>query len=380
MQRRIVELRDAMVPPVPDEIRADFTLLAAWQLQKQLRLLFLSLTLIAPMASIAASPWATDWIRYYAPAIMGVVCLAGMIVLSRDLKIANNIERSEWLIRNVCWVAVLISAITAGWCVHSWYGAPETTRIYYPFMLSLGTFAAVYCLASVHQAAHAVLAVNLVPADLLLLTSGCRFDFAISVCLAIVVLLQLRMIAWHRRSVIELLLARQRSHEQALTDPLTGLMNRRALIDTALTLGQSGQLRLLCLDIDHFKHVNDTHGHAVGDAVLCEVAARLASRADLRASVARTGGEEFALIGLADDLPESVALGILIDIHAAPMPHGGRVTVSIGVAEGRVDNEPGWNALYNQADLALYRAKAAGRNRVEHAHRGDTDTADQAAA
>ncbi|MEJ5755970.1 GGDEF domain-containing protein, partial [Salmonella enterica] len=89
-------------------------------------------------------------------------------------------------------------------------------------------------------------------------------------------------------------------------------------------------LRLLIVDIDRFKAINDQHGHLVGDEVLRAVAELLALRADLNASVARLGGEEFALIGTANDLSEAVALGILADIRGETMPGGVRVTVSVG--------------------------------------------------
>lgn len=368
------------MPPVPDDIRTEFTLLTARQLQKQARLMFLALLLVTPMSWLVASDGATDWIKYDEPLVLGLICLAGVVALSRDLKIRNNFHRSAKLVRHTCWGGALISVMTSAWCVHSWYGAPEAVRIYYPFMIALGTLASVYCLASVRPAAIAVLAINLLPITALLITSNQRFDLVIAGCIAMAAMFQLQMIAWHRKGILRLLLARQHSHEQALTDPLTGLMNRRALLDTALTLGRTGPLRLLCVDIDYFKAINDEFGHAIGDEVLCEVAARLAARAELRASVARTGGEEFVLIGLADVLPEALALALLVDIAATPMPHGGQVTVSIGVAEGTVVDRAGWSALCHQADSALYQAKAAGRNSFASASSRPTGTTELAAA
>jgi diguanylate cyclase (GGDEF)-like protein len=94
------------------------------------------------------------------------------------------------------------------------------------------------------------------------------------------------------------------------------------------------------------------------------VAEILAIRADLRASVARLGGEEFALVGTAGELPESVALAILADIRSRPMVGKVRITVSIGMADGLVQSEDAWRDLYHRADAALYRAKAEGRNRA----------------
>lgn len=150
-------------------------------------------------------------------------------------------------------------------------------------------------------------------------------------------------------------------------DSLTGLLNRRALLEQLIEWSSPEPLRLLLVDIDRFKTINDAFGHLVGDEVLRSVAEVLAIRADLNASVARIGGEEFALVGAAEDLSEAVALGILADIRARPMVDAVRVTVSVGMAEGPVRCEDDWRELYRRADAALYQAKNEGRNRAVHA-------------
>lgn len=150
-------------------------------------------------------------------------------------------------------------------------------------------------------------------------------------------------------------------------DSLTGLLNRRALLEQLIAWSSPEPLRLLLVDIDQFKAINDRHGHLVGDEVLRGVAELLAIRADLNASVARLGGEEFALVGSAAQLSEAVALGILADIRSQPMAGEVRVTVSVGMAEGPVRCEDEWRELYRRADAALYQAKSDGRNRAVHA-------------
>jgi diguanylate cyclase (GGDEF)-like protein len=153
----------------------------------------------------------------------------------------------------------------------------------------------------------------------------------------------------------------------ASVDSLTGLLNRRALLEQVIAWSSPEPLRLLIVDIDHFKQINDTHGHLVGDEVLRALAEVLAIRSDLRASVARLGGEEFALVGTAEELSEGIALGILADIRSRPLYRDVRVTVSIGMADGPVHGDDEWRDLYHRADEALYQAKAQGRNRAVHA-------------
>ena len=166
----------------------------------------------------------------------------------------------------------------------------------------------------------------------------------------------------------------QASIEMAIVDTLTGLHNRRyfntnfaALMDQAARRGRS--LSLLMLDIDHFKQVNDTHGHDAGDQILKTFSARI--RDVLRASdlTCRLGGEEFAVLmpdtGL--DVAHKVAERVraAIDSHVFTLAPGRppiAVTVSIGLAERGCDLEP--DILMRRADAALYRSKGEGRNRV----------------
>lgn len=159
----------------------------------------------------------------------------------------------------------------------------------------------------------------------------------------------------------------------ATRDQLTGTYNRHAFFDKGMREIVRAQrfnhpLALLMFDLDHFKNVNDTHGHSVGDEVLRVFALRC--RADLRETdlFARLGGEEFAAILVETD--ESLAMDVAERIRdtaaTKPIPTTAgelTVTISIGVADLR--GEEGVAALLLRADKALYEAKEAGRNRVK---------------
>ena len=164
--------------------------------------------------------------------------------------------------------------------------------------------------------------------------------------------------------------SRRELERQSRVDALTGLANRRQL-DERLALAlkrlaRSGApVALLCLDIDHFKTVNDTHGHAAGDAVLQAFAGRLADSVRETDLVARFGGDEFVI--LLEDMPpggaEAVARKVL-DAMAEPVDAGVvrlQVATSIGIATTGTPLDPA--TLMAQADAALYVAKRMGRNR-----------------
>ncbi len=150
------------------------------------------------------------------------------------------------------------------------------------------------------------------------------------------------------------------------TDELTGLANRRALMRSACPApAEAGQYRLILIDIDHFKAINDSAGHSAGDAVLQKVAGVI--RAAMRPEViaARIGGEEFALLFPTGNVDRRYYSSLLARIRALPPVGGQRVTISMGAANGWLGGSEGeWLALYRAADAALYEAKRTGRNRL----------------
>ncbi|MDM4767320.1 GGDEF domain-containing protein [Pelomonas sp. SE-A7] len=179
-----------------------------------------------------------------------------------------------------------------------------------------------------------------------------------------------------------LLLVNQRLTHKILAlveiDPLTGLLNRRGLDDRMLRLHQRAatsqrplQLAAAMLDLDHFKLINDRHGHAVGDQVLVELGHRLQQQVRASDLAVRLGGEEFVVLwfdvgadsatSMAERLRQSVEQ-VAFATDAGPL----HVGVSIGVASQGAAGEP-LEALLKRADAALYEAKRMGRHRVVNA-------------
>ncbi|GLH65957.1 diguanylate cyclase [Geothrix edaphica] len=168
----------------------------------------------------------------------------------------------------------------------------------------------------------------------------------------------------------ELRRALDQMEQVAGTDPLTGAWNRRWFEDSAAQLiALSGRgdaaLSLIMLDLDLFKHVNDTFGHGVGDEVLKSITGTV--RGQLRASdaLARWGGEEFVVLCPATTLAGATILAEKIRkaVEARSIPQVGMVTISLGVAQHQGLEE--LDAWVGRADEALYRAKERGRNRTE---------------
>ncbi len=180
--------------------------------------------------------------------------------------------------------------------------------------------------------------------------------------------------------VAEMAILNRRLMKASLTDPLTGLPNRRSAMETLKTeWAEAAQIKdarvaLMIIDIDHFKLVNDSFGHDVGDEVLKRTAVVFDSGARLEEKVARIGGEEFLVVCAhgSSDHAEECAERLRVAVEENHIVFGGfdsHVTVSIGVAFGNPHVE-GYEAVLKTADEALYTAKKSGRNQVHVLHPG----------
>jgi diguanylate cyclase (GGDEF)-like protein len=206
--------------------------------------------------------------------------------------------------------------------------------------------------------------------------SGVGVDRLLSA--ALLLNIALILFGWRRysdlsREVRERTSAEERAQYLASTDPLTGLLNRRAMAEEGLEMLALAERRqksvaLLMLDLDHFKTVNDVNGHAIGDALLKVVAETINAKMPPMALTARLGGDEFACAFLFDPAsPDSVDLiaDRLITALARPSDAAGvitHVTASLGIARSDVECDT-VDGLMRRADIAMYVAKNAGRNR-----------------
>ncbi|MFT7008009.1 MAG: diguanylate cyclase [Colwellia sp.] len=158
------------------------------------------------------------------------------------------------------------------------------------------------------------------------------------------------------------------SRQEALVDSLTGLLNRRGCDEKLQNLDHADTHSSLAIDIDHFKKINDTFGHFIGDKVIQRIAKTIQSHINEQDIAVRFGGEEFVVIMANTPMAEAKRIAEKIRVSISKMKLKQRetntylppISVSIGIAQN--DNISEWTALFEQADSALYQAKNSGRN------------------
>jgi diguanylate cyclase (GGDEF)-like protein len=180
----------------------------------------------------------------------------------------------------------------------------------------------------------------------------------------------------------EIIEARETLRIQATHDALTGVWNRRAILEMlgnelARSIRKGPPVAVAIADLDHFKRINDTYGHVAGDAALCEVVSRVRMLLRPYDAIGRYGGEEFLMVlpGCTSSDAWRLAERLRIGISQEPVkiPEGSiEVTSSLGVAASDTISSADATDLIRAADTALYRAKTTGRNRVELAVVTDT--------
>lgn len=287
--------------------------------------------------------------------LMGVACAAAWLALVGytylDSQVAPRIVAMSTLQMGFMFaVAVAVAR-----------GVPANrSRYSYYFVWSVATISGLTC------ALRSILfATGVAQADFLLQPTTWNIVFMTLGVLAMPCLTLGTIMIIHDRMLAD------REHE-ASTDFLTGLMSRKAWWlqaerYCAQALRTRRPLSLLLLDIDHFKRINDTHGHAAGDAVLRHFG--LLATATLRTGdhLGRVGGEEFSVLfaDMRSDAVLEVAQRLLDSVRRTPCAHGGS-TIAYTFSAGVVDWLPGENlqAFFERADRMLYAAKQAGRNRV----------------
>ncbi len=283
--------------------------------------------------------------------------------------------------RSATILIVLVAAITFGFDLSQPLGVAG--GIPYVILPMLGLLAR----SPVRVVAAAVLGTLLTGAGLLLSSAGASHDIALAnrAMSAVLIWVVATMCLHHLRADNRW---RERLRLQAMTDPLTGLYNRRHMFsriraEMSRYDRYGHRFAVILIDADHFKLINDSHGHIVGDATLSWIAATCRTKVRESDVVGRFGGEEFIILLPHTTATEAQAVAERIR-HAMHEPIGAaheaavRVTLSLGVAEIGPQSAT-FDDLLKSADEALYEAKRAGRDRVavktSAAHEPETNAA-----
>lgn len=351
--------------PVPEEIRDELDLLRFKRLRAQVPLLYLALICLVTTAAFAVSAPVPRIIRLAIPLSVLMICVLRLHVWLGRGHDSIHPDKARTMIRTMTFISVTMCALCSLWGVMSWVLALPQDRSYFPLFMAMGSLSVAYCLSTVPSAAIGNMTVGLFPITLCMIWSGQQMDLAAGTSIVAATLFLLRLVVQQNGQLIDILLLQQQMRQQAITDPLTGIANRRALYEelgTALAKSAKGRSAAVALiDLDGFKPVNDDHGHATGDALLRQVAERMVESCGHDAMVARLGGDEFALLVAGDSaLPIQRHVDAILAALARPFSLEGRqihIAASVGMAEwpegGTTPDE-----LIASADRALYRAKA----------------------
>ncbi|MBL8649659.1 MAG: diguanylate cyclase [Sphingopyxis sp.] len=362
-------MRTRVFPPVPQAIRDDVALLRANRIETLTPMLFLTLAATTPTAIYGGVETVHPFIRIGFPIILAAVSLFGFFVLWRNRGRRMSVRRARRMIVESTWLSGTMGAMCSSWTVINWFAAPPEAHSYYAIIMAMGSLATAYCLSSIRFTTFVNLGIGIVPIMLLMLTSGNPAEIAAGTSLLVATIFLLRMIVQQHGQLVDLLQLQQQMRDLAHTDPLTGLWNRRELdarLDQEIAAARPDtRFAIALLDLDGFKPVNDRYGHAAGDALLCEVAARLRHACGDHAMVARQGGDEFAiLVPAGSPLMGTSLSGHILSELAMPYRIDGatiHVGASIGVA---IWPDQGGSAkkLFEIADRAVYAAKARDRD------------------
>lgn len=369
MRGAFQQLRQRVMPPIPEAIRDQFTLLRARRVETQTNVMYMMLLATTPTAAWAGAADLHWGVKYGMPALLAVLCVLGLVENAISRRRHLSLRRAQLIVKKTASVSGWVGVMCSTWAVLNWIASPPEAHAAFAMIIAMGALATAYCLSAIRFAAILNLVIGVVPISALMLASGRPAEVAAATSLVLATLILVRFILQGHAMLVDLLQLQHQTRDLAHTDPLTGLANRRALDERIAELLRKGEdappFKLVLLDLDGFKPVNDRHGHAFGDRLLCSVADRLREVVGDDGLVVRQGGDEFAvLIPPHSPLMQfPLADRLLIALVRPHQIEGVAVTVgaSAGVAQWPA-NGANADALFDYADRALYQAKSETRS------------------
>ncbi len=335
------------------------------QLRENIPVIYIAVAAITVGAALANESMTAPLIQQAVPIILLLVSAIQIFRWRKRPADAESVSYAKGQLTRTTILATVMMGVGSIWSVLSFLDAAEGRMPMAPVFMFFGAFAIANCIASVPRAAFALLAIGLIPLSVSMIMVGDPGFTVMAISVLLVGILQARLVLQRFGDMAQTLVLRDELESLARTDPLTGLLNRRALaarLSERFAEPRTVPFVVAMLDLDRFKPVNDEYGHAVGDALLCALAARLTSSLREGDLVARLGGDEFALIFDAPREIDAVASRVAALSVALSRPyrlagHDIRVTASIGAAVFPHDGNT-MASLFEAADAALYREKA----------------------
>jgi diguanylate cyclase (GGDEF)-like protein len=282
--------------PVPGQIESGLVLLQAERLRAVLPLLCLTIAACALAMMVAVLgdlPW---WQQFPPPAIIIGTCLLALAV-ARGRRADETVASATRLLRRAVPISMLLGLVSGVWAINAFSETEQYYCMVSPVFIGIGALVSATCLLSAPRAALAAIGATTLPIVVKMALYDNLGVRAMAAMLLLVAVMQAGVVLSKFRETVTMFGLQHELDELAQIDPLTGIHNRRAFM-RALDdrLGRQVAVSVALIDLDRFKHINDSHGHAAGDVVLGTIAARLRLAASEAASVARLGGDEFALL------------------------------------------------------------------------------------
>lgn len=352
---------------VPAALQADLRVEQFYILLQQIPILYTVLIINTAILAISVYGSVSTTLSVEIPGLFGVLIVVRLAVwLMRRSSSPPEAQMARHLLSTTV-IAAFFSLGLGTWGVvllHAGIG----DKPFIPLFIAFGSIACAYCLASVPRAAFVTIFLTTTPVVTSLLASGIRVQVAAGLSLLLIVMLIMRLITKQYDYFVGTMIARSEAISLAFTDPLTNLANRRALIecleDAAAAIDTPTPVTLAMIDLDHFKALNDTYGHAVGDAVLLEAARRIENACVGARIVARLGGDEFAALFVGEletGLIEGVGATLTRSMAEPFLARGNciRLAASVGLSAPLASGQTPLTLML-QADVALYEVKSAG--------------------
>ncbi|NCP25383.1 MAG: diguanylate cyclase [Sphingomonadales bacterium] len=309
---------------------------------------------------------------YYAwMGLFAIGCFARMIMWMRAPNHPGSHARSQKMLRNLTVISVGMVTFLSIWSVVAVATDAFENQMFIPMSLVFGSTCIAHCLACIKRIAVTVLIVGVLPSALAMIIFGGFDEMIMGWSMITIVLLMTRFIIDSYNQIISGLIMRHTIWKQAHSDTLTGLANRRAMMNHLYLAEQSfadkgSGFAVALIDLNHFKQVNDNLGHDIGDHLLVEVASRLNQSSAANEIVGRLGGDEF-LILMPDVTGRDQAMAratAYLSGFAKPANINGHIltpSASVGIAVQTFDGN-GAEQLLKAADKALYAMKRKGES------------------